>query len=180
VSTYIADLNATTYGAGTDEIGTFASAPTAGLALAAQPVFTPFGGEVDSYSAGAVGGGTGSASAQAATGVHAQLYLVAFGADGSEFIGDVSDASNSAWQEPATADIPPNTGFDLDSFFASPGAENVTLAPGAQVIYGSVGLDGSGPYQNLLTAAIVPEPSSIALVVMGLLGGIGMIRRRRS
>jgi len=44
-------------------------------------------------------------------------------------------------------------------------------------------LEGSG-YSTVnsfeLATVSVPEPSSIVLVAMGLLGGIGLIRRRRS
>jgi hypothetical protein len=47
------------------------------------------------------------------------------------------------------------------------------------MVYGTYGLDPTG-YNMIETAVVgIPEPSSIALVVLGLLGGIGMIRRRR-
>jgi len=44
----------------------------------------------------------------------------------------------------------------------------------------SEGLGDANNDQGAFYVVAVPEPSSIALVVMGLLGGIGMIRRRRS
>jgi len=51
----------------------------------------------------------------------------------------------------------------------------VPTVTGSGGITTSNGFDGNPGFY-----VTVPEPSSVALVVMGLLGGIGMIRRRRS
>jgi len=51
------------------------------------------------------------------------------------------------------------------------------LATGGQLIYGTVGQDPTGPY-NMLKTQLVPEPSTWMLVGTGLLGLLGLRRRR--
>jgi len=170
-STFFSDQGGN-YEATTFELGTFATAPTQGSSSLAG--FSSFGS--DTISDGAISGGfTGTAGA---TFGHDQIYLVAFGPGTQIFIGDVSDTVDSAWKFPADADVVTATAIDLGDF-ASGGGGTTTLASGANVVFGKVAVDPSGPYTLLETFA-VPEPSSIALVVLGLVGSIGMIRRRRS
>jgi hypothetical protein len=174
--TYLADSGGN-YVDGSDYIGVFSVAPTVGSSSLAN--FTALG-TADSYTAGVLNSGNGFATWTGVAGAngHAQLYLVAVDQNGGEFIGYVSDASNVQWKLPADADTITSVGFDVQSFFANPGVDT-SLAAGAAVVYGTTGLDSvtaGGPYNLLET---VPEPSSIALVVIGLLGGVGMIRRRR-
>jgi hypothetical protein len=67
---------------------------------------------------------------------------------------------------------PPNTAYaELDASTAP-----VPTVTGQGGFTASPGFDGDTGFY----VTPVPEPSSIALVVMGLLGAIGMIRRRRS
>jgi hypothetical protein len=176
--TYLADSSGS-YINGTDEIGTFTGAGYQGGGSLVN--FNVFGVDAGGISAGVVNGGAGAASASATAGAtfgHAQIYFVMVDNAGGEFIGYVNDVSNTNWKFPLEGDTITITGFDMQSFFANPGVDT-TLAAGATVVYGQVGLDSvtaGGPYNLLET---VPEPSSIALVVIGLLGGVGMIRRRR-
>jgi len=66
---------------------------------------------------------------------------------------------------------PPNTVYvELDASTAP-----VPTVTGSGGLTTSPGFDGDTGFY-----VTVPEPSSIVLVLMGLLGGIGMIRRRRS
>jgi hypothetical protein len=44
----------------------------------------------------------------------------------------------------------------------------------------NAGFNGTQTFSSPLSYTLVPEPSSIALVVVGLLGAIGMIRRRKA
>jgi hypothetical protein len=171
-STYIADSTGA-YLNGSDEVGIFTVAPTVGSSSLAN--FVALGSDV--MALGVLNNGTGFASSTFTAGAngHAQLYFVAVNA-GGEFIGYVSDAVDATWKLPADADTITATSFDMDSFFATPGT-STTLASGATIVYGGKGLDVTAPGYTLLET--VPEPSSIALVVIGLLGGIGMIRRRR-
>jgi len=176
VDTYISGSGgASDYLTGSDELGVFTGTPSVGD-------FVPLAATVDLGLADGVIGGTGAASATFTAGSngHLQLGFAAFGSGadaGEEFLGYVSDTNNGSWKLPADTDLTPSTTFDIQTFFAQTGG-SATLAPGAVVLLGSVGLDTSvSPAYQLLEA--VPEPSSIALVVLGLLGGIGLIRRRR-
>ena len=159
------------------ELGTFSVAPTVGSpSLANFTVFatalTGTGIGVGSFSA------TGTIPSAGAFS-HTQIYLVVFnnasGVNPSQLaIADVNDAINTAWRFPADADIPNSTTFELDSLFS--GTTGAAVAAG-QIIYGSVGQDASGPY-NLLKTQLVPEPSTWMLVGTGLIGLLGLRRRR--
>jgi hypothetical protein len=162
------------------EIGTFASAPTVGSAsLSGFSVF----GTATTGTAGNAGvlPATASAGTAGTTFTHNQIYIVAFnaataGAATQEGIFYVNDTTGLNWKFPGDADFPNNTTIDAQDLMV--GGTGV-LAPGATIVFGGKGTDGSGPY-SLLETAPVPEPSSIGLVFLGLLGAFGMIRRRRS
>jgi hypothetical protein len=160
------------------EIGSFASAPTVGSPSLAG--FTVFGSTLTGTGASA---GVISAALTGPDGVwtHNQIYLVTFnaatvGAATQEGIFDVGDASNSKWKFPATADTLNTTSIDVQDLFLAGGS--ASLATGAQVVFGGVGTDPSGPFSLAETATIVPEPSTWMLVGTGLIGLLGLRRRR--
>lgn len=97
-----------------------------------------------------------------------QIYIKAFNSSSAN--GAYSLFTSTTWVFPAT----------------DAGTENLDLGNGGiTVLVGSYftgtvtdpNLTGGGPNADAIAVA-VPEPSSIALVVLGLLGGIGLIRRR--
>jgi hypothetical protein len=157
------------------EVGTFSVPPNPGSPSLAN--FTVFGTTLTGT--GALVGTFGASKTASDVGfAHAQIYLVAFnnatgiGAS-QEGIFFVNDANNPNWRFPATADIPNSTTIDLQSMFT--GSNDGTLAPGATIIWGSKGVDPSGPYNVL--ALVLPEPSTWMLVETGLLGLLAFRRR---
>jgi len=159
------------------EVGAFSSGPTIGSSSLAN--FTVFS-SAHTGTGGNAGIWSGSTTASDVGFAHLQEYLVVFnaatqGAATQEAIVDVAFANNGQWRFPATSDSITAVTWDLNSLFASPGA-SANLAPGGQVVFGSVGFDPAG--FSLVKTALVPEPSTYVLVGTGLLGLLGLRRRR--
>jgi hypothetical protein len=159
------------------EIGSFASAPTVGSPALTN--FTVFGTTLTQSGASA---GVFSFSKTASdTGfLHLQIYVVVFNnATGvgatQEGIYLVDDTIKTNWKFPATADFPNSTSIDMQDLFVN--GTGVTLAPGASVVFGSVERDAFNA-DNMVKLALVPEPSTWMLVGTGLMGLLGLRRRR--
>jgi len=159
------------------EVGVFTSGPTVGNPSLAN--FVVFGTALTG-TGGSVGAVSGNTTASDVGFAHNQIYLVVFnaatqGAATQEGIFDVSDAVKTTWKFPATADVPNSTSIDVQDLFVGGGGS--VLAPGAQIVYGSAGTDQSGPF-SLAETKLIPEPSTWMLVGTGLLGLLGLRRRR--
>jgi hypothetical protein len=154
------------------ELGTFATTPTVGSSSLAG--FTVFGTDLT-----AAGGWAASSGPASDVGfAHTQEYLVVFnaatqGAATQEAIVYVNDTQNSSWRFAASSDTPNNSVWDLDTLFSGTSG---SVGAGGVIVYGSTAQDGSGPY-NMLETKLIPEPSSVVLVVTGLLGLLGLRRR---
>lgn len=115
---------------------------------------------------------------------HQQIYMVAFNAPTAAAatqmgVWSVDFSSNSNWRFPADPDILNFTSIDTDDLTANPGTPNGSLAAGAHIWLGTPGTQGGSDSIGGLALKAVPEPSSCALVGVGLAGLIGLIRRRR-
>jgi len=180
-NTYLTDADGNyTPGGWLLELGTFASTPTDGSSSLAG--FSVFGTGVTGNAGGDFNLNITSSDVGFA---HDQIYLVAFnaatqGAATEEGIYYVNDASQTKWRFPAATDDPANTLFDVDAMFQASATANTALVSGGHIVFGSAAYDETGPYTELRMATLspVPEPSSIMLVVVGLLGMVGLIRRR--
>ena len=157
------------------EIGAFSVAPTVGSPSLAN--FTVFATGLTSSGGFSVSKTLNPAGAFS----HTQVYLVVFNQANANIIGttqlaiaDVNDASNTSWRFPADADVPSSTLIELDSLF---NGTTGNLATGAQILFGGHAQDPSGPY-NMLETGLIPEPSTWVLVGTGLVGLLGLRRRR--
>jgi len=173
------------------EVGWFSSAPTVGSASLAG--FTPIAtAHVGDNSIPGFWGVSSFTNEPAVA--HQQIYIVAFNATTAllatqEGIWDANDGSQSNWKFPASTDIPNSTTLDLENILQNFTGPNPSLANGGQTVFGGavrfVASDANDagantswmPLQNIVA---VPEPSSLVLVALGMLGGLGVIRRRRS
>ncbi|HUJ08931.1 MAG TPA: PEP-CTERM sorting domain-containing protein [Verrucomicrobiae bacterium] len=164
------------------EVGTFTMGPTVG-----SPSLDNF----VVFAEGAVGDGTGYAGSweiesvySESTIAHEQAYIVVFdnpaGVVGAGhqlgiYAMDMAYAAN--WMFPAGTDISSSTTIDLQDMVNDPGTPGATLKPGAEIIYGGGPVfetDGCTSFQ----LQTIPEPTSITLVGLGLLGALGFARRR--
>jgi hypothetical protein len=165
------------------EIGTFAVAPvgvtlaTVNATLASFEVFAS-----GTINAGAGAFGLASVNTAAPLFNGQQIYLVAY--NGPSTIGATeagifyaNDTVNTAWKMPADGPTALTTIDPADLFGANSGV-SANLGPAGNVVYGGTSFD-SGGYSLLDTAniVVVPEPSSVVLVVTGLLGLLGLRRR---
>lgn len=162
------------------EIGYFTIAPTPGSSSLAN--FVPFG----STTTFGVGGFDGfwqghASSADEVPFSGQQIYIVAFNAAtaGAATQEGIFTSSLGTWKFPSSTP-PATTGIELQDLVVNPTGPTPTLAGTASILFGSGPFtDGAGSaYLKLQT--IVPEPSTVALVGLGMLGMIGFIRRRRS
>jgi PEP-CTERM motif len=177
-NTFMADASLNYLSGDLIEIGTFATAPTNGSpSLAGFTVFastlTDTGGSAGVFSFSQTASDTGFS--------HDQIYVVAFNnATGinpsQEGIYYVNDANNAAWKFPATADVPNSTTIDMQDLFVS--GSSVSLKPGATIVFGGATVDNANADNALELATIVPEPSTWMLVGTGLIGLLGLRRRR--
>jgi len=111
-----------------------------------------------------------------------QIYLVAYNAatsGGASEAGIFTAMGNTSWVMPQDGPTASTT-IDIAQLFADP-ANNDSLANIGNVVYGGLDYDSAGSEAMLDTANIlpVPEPSTITLVALGMVGAYGLIRRRR-
>ena len=153
-------------------IGTFASTPTDGSSSLAG--FTAFATTTINN-----GDGSWSTSSTADEGIfsHQQIDIVVQENTVNQLgIFYVNMANNTTWKFPAGTDVQNFTTMDLQDLLANPNGVNTSLATGAHIVWGSSAV--TGDTFNQLRLAVVPEPSSIMLVAVGLLGMFGLMRRR--
>ena len=102
-----------------------------------------------------------------------QIYLLAFNANAPAGATQAGVFTDTSWLFPPT-DTAGTSIIDLGDSGVT--AQVGSLASGTVV--GS-GLDGTDAGALKGGYTVVPEPSSIVLVALGLLGGLGVIRRRK-
>jgi hypothetical protein len=114
---------------------------------------------------------------------HLQIAMVVFnnstGVGATQegiFILPFSSAAGNAssWKFPLATDASPSTTIDADDLTATPGTASGALASGVTGFYTGTTAAANGGVE----LGVIPEPSSIALVVAGLLGLVGISRRR--
>jgi len=170
------------------EIGVFTVAPTVGSPSLAG--FVPFAASITAVGTGGQPNGfwntifsTNNDAAYATL----QAYIVAFNApttnaatqEGIYTLGAGNSASAS-WIFKHGTDIPNFISPDIEQLVSNPGAAVPTLGPGANIVYGSGPVDDSVDGYTFLQLKniVVPEPSTYMLVGTGLLGLLGLRRRR--
>jgi len=168
------------------EIGVFTVAPTLGSASLAN--FVPFATSTSDGSGGQPNGfwNTITSSANDANYATLQAYIVAFNTptagaatqEGIYSLGAGNSASGS-WVFKHGTDIPNFISPDIEQLLTGPGTAGNALVPQAQIVYGSGPVfDSVDSFSFLQLKSIVPEPSTYMLVGTGLLGLLGLRRRR--
>jgi hypothetical protein len=169
------------------EIGTFAVAPVGVTLATVQATLASF----EVFGSGTINNGIGafnivSANTAAPLFTGQQIYLVTYNAStkllatqAGIFYAD--DTMVTSWKMPADS-ATASTIIDPFSLFGADDGVSATLGPAGHVVYGGTAFDGSGgpgaSYTLLDTASIVPEPSTWMLVGTGLIGLLGLRRRR--
>jgi hypothetical protein len=119
-----------------------------------------------------------------------QIYMVFFDAPTQSaatqmgvfyYTGVHLGAGNAGqWVFQSSSDLDITSTIDVEGILDNPGTVGGSLDANGHIVYGDgVTYNPSTKYSMVELQAIVPEPSSITLVVVGLLGAFGMIRRRR-
>jgi len=165
--TGIASASGNPLASGTMILGVFSGSPNSALTG-----FTPWVTDTTDLGDDGAGFFTTISTIKLDTNVsHQRIYLVV------QSGGQQGIFSDTQWIFPANSDIPNEIAIDVENLVDNPGTAGATLDPTAQIVQGGFLPQNTDTYSYLL---LVPEPSSIALVIMGLLGGIGLIRRHRS
>ena len=162
------------------EIGTWAVAPVGVTLATVNATLASF----EVFGTGTINNGPGAFSLNS-TALAAplfngqQIYLVAYNAAHTE--AGIFYSTLASWTMPADGPTASTTIDPANLFGANDGVSG-TLAAAGHVVWGGTAFDGSGgpglSYSLLDTANIVvPEPSSVVLVVTGLLGLLGLRRR---
>jgi hypothetical protein len=162
------------------EIGTFAVAPVGVTLATVNATLASF----EVFGSGAISGTPGSfgitsVNTAAPTFNGKQIYLVAYNAAtaGAATQAGIFYATLPSWTMPADGPTA-STSLDPADLFGANSGISANLGTNGVVVYGGTSFDSAG-YSLLDTANIVsvPEPSSVLLVVTGLLGMIGLRRR---
>jgi hypothetical protein len=175
-ATYLTDMAGTYLEGALVQVGTFATTPTDGSAsLAGFSVFDSGLTAAGSPSIGSLQPETGFAGNQ--------IYIAVFNASTSAAATEhalfyVNKADLPAWKFPLGTDIPNSTTLDVQDLISNPGTPGASLVTGGHLVYGQLGYDSN--YGGITMIQTIPEPSTIALVGFGLIGAVGLMRRRRS
>jgi len=171
------------------EIGVFSVAPTVGSPSLAN--FTAFSASTTAVASGGDPNGFWPAVVKTASDAgfaSQQAYMVAFNAptagaatqEGIYYLTGVHLAPGAAgqWVFQSSADLNTEATPDIEDLIVSPGTAGATLAATAHIVFGGGPVFDSKDSYTFLQLQTVPEPSTYMLVGTGLLGLLGLRRRR--